>query len=60
MKDMTTRKEASNAAAQLGRRGGKAVAKRGKAYMKALGKKGAKKRWANKPEHGDTPKATKS
>lgn len=44
---MNTKKEkTSNAAAELGRRGGRAVVKKhGKGYMKALGKKGAKKRW---------------
>lgn len=34
------------AAAELGRRGGKAVAKKhGKGYMKELGKRGAQARW---------------
>jgi hypothetical protein len=38
-----------NIAAELGRRGGLKVAKtRGKGYMKALGKKGAKARWSTK------------
>lgn len=33
------------AAAELGRQGGKAVAKRGKKYMQKIGKLGAKARW---------------
>lgn len=48
------KKTTSNAAAELGRRGGRAVAKKhGKGYMKALGKKGATKRWADK-ENGNS------
>lgn len=34
-----------SAAAELGRRGGKAIAKRGPDYMRKIGKKGAKARW---------------
>jgi len=42
-------KATKEAAAALGRRGGKAVAKKhGKGYMKSLGKKGATARWKDK------------
>ncbi len=38
-----------SAAAELGRKGGRAVSrKRGKAYMQRIGKKGARARWAKK------------
>ena len=46
MKDMANKKETSNAAAELGRKGGRAVVKKhGKDYMKKLGKKGSDARW---------------
>lgn len=35
-------------AAELGKRGGKATANKGKAYMSTIGKRGAKKRWGLK------------
>ena len=35
------------AASALGRIGGKTTSKRGKKYMSEIGKRGAKKRWAN-------------
>lgn len=54
-----SKKSTSNAAAELGRRGGKAVAKKhGKGYMQKLGKKGAKKRWANSENGNDVGKAS--
>lgn len=34
----------------VGRRGGKATAKKGKKYMSKIGKAGAAKRWANNDE----------
>ena len=49
--DMTKEKNKTkeSAAVELGRLGGKAVVKkRGKAYMKKIGKRGAKIRWASK------------
>lgn len=43
---MSKKKEISNAAAELGRRGGKAVVKKhGKDYMSKIAKKGLAKRW---------------
>ena len=45
----TTTEKPRNIAAELGRRGGLAIAKkRGKKYMKSIGKKGADARWAKK------------
>jgi general stress protein YciG len=44
----TSKAERKSMAASLGRMGGKAVAKKhGKSYMKEIGRKGAKARWAN-------------
>lgn len=42
-----TKKVASEAASALGSLGGRAIAKRGKGYMKKIGKAGAKARWSN-------------
>jgi len=43
-----TKKEMKNMAAELGRLGGRKVVKnKGKAYMRKIGKLGAKKRWAS-------------
>ena len=49
MNKKATKKERSNMAAELGRRGGLSVSKsRGKAYMKKIGKRGGKARWNKK------------
>lgn len=46
-KTIKTKKEIlSEAGAALGSLGGKAVAKKGKSYMKKIGKAGAKARWS--------------
>ena len=46
MKKESTKTERKSMAAELGSRGGKSIArKRGKAYMKKIGKRGAKARW---------------
>ena len=41
------KKNASKAAAALGRIGGRVTAQRGKAYMRKIAKRGSQKRWAN-------------
>jgi general stress protein YciG len=53
---MSSKKKISNAAAELGRRGGKAVVKKhGKDYMSKIAKKGLEKRWeANRKKNDDT------
>lgn len=43
---LPNKKEASLAASAMGRLGGRAVAKRGKKYMKEIGLRGANARWA--------------
>lgn len=49
MENKVTKKERSNMAAELGRRGGLSVSKsRGKDYMKRIGKRGGKARWNKK------------
>lgn len=48
-KKQVSKKERKSIAAELGRQGGRAIArKRGKGYMKELGKRGAKARWQTK------------
>jgi len=54
---MSTKKKISNAAAELGRRGGKAVVKKhGKDYMSKIAKKGLEKRWKDKPKKDENSK----
>jgi len=51
MKRETTKKELKSMAAKLGSFGGKSTfEKRGNAYMKKIGKRGAKARWSEKPK----------
>lgn len=47
---LPNKKEASLAASFIGRLGGRSLAKRGKGYMRKIGKLGAKKRWEKKKE----------
>jgi len=57
---MSTKKKISNAAAELGRRGGKAVVKKhGKDYMSKIAKKGLEKRWGDENRKKDIKKDTK-
>lgn len=46
------KQEVKSAAAALGSRGGKAVAKRGKKYMQKIGRRGADARWGNENATG--------
>lgn len=52
---MTAQKnKLSEAAAEMGRRGGKAVAEKyGNDYMQKIGKNAAKKRWAKRQKNND-------
>ena len=46
------KKNASLAASALGKIGGRMTAKRGKDYMRKIGRAGSKKRWANAKKKG--------
>jgi len=46
------KKNASSAASALGKIGGRMTAKRGKDYMRKIGRAGSKKRWANTKNKG--------
>ena len=51
---MSTQRERSEAAAELGKKGGAMnIKKHGKKRMSQIGKLGAKKRWANNKKQND-------
>jgi len=52
MKKKATKSELNKMSSEYGRRGGKAIAKRGKKYMQSIGKAGAQKRWSGHKKVG--------